>query len=87
MMDVEHKGSDPLPIESNFAHLKFKLDCDAHQREHLGQDVLLKVQKGKISEIDFNLNHGGLFRNSHSARKSNVPLVHMLQRKDQCGQN
>lgn len=74
IMDVEHKGSDPLPIECNFSHLKFKPDCDAHQREHLGQDVLLKVQKGKISEIDLNLNHGGLFLNSHSARKSNGPL-------------
>ncbi|KAF0896144.1 hypothetical protein E2562_019640 [Oryza meyeriana var. granulata] len=70
LMNVEHNGSDSLPIESEF-HLNFKPDRDAYQRDHLGQDALHDVQNGQNGEIDFDMDDGG---NSHSTRTLNEPL-------------
>uniref|UniRef100_A0A0D9XR13 RWP-RK domain-containing protein n=1 Tax=Leersia perrieri TaxID=77586 RepID=A0A0D9XR13_9ORYZ len=77
LMNVEHKGSDPLPIESELPHLNFEPGCDAYGREHVGKDVLHEVQNEQNAEIDFDMDDGGLFQNSHSTRRSrtlNVPL-------------
>ncbi|KAG8089663.1 hypothetical protein GUJ93_ZPchr0011g27795 [Zizania palustris] len=69
LMNAEHKGSDHLPIESEISHSKL------YQREeHLDQDVPHKVQDKKNGEIDFDVNGGELFRNSHSNRTGNGPL-------------
>uniref|UniRef100_I1QZ58 RWP-RK domain-containing protein n=2 Tax=Oryza glaberrima TaxID=4538 RepID=I1QZ58_ORYGL len=68
LMNVEHKGSDPLPIESELPHLNFEPDCDAYRREHAGQDVLHKLQNKQNGEINFDMDDGELFRNSHSTR-------------------
>uniref|UniRef100_J3N7C7 RWP-RK domain-containing protein n=1 Tax=Oryza brachyantha TaxID=4533 RepID=J3N7C7_ORYBR len=57
LVNVEHKGSNPLPNESEVSHLKFKLDRDTYQREHLGQDVMHNGQNG---EIDFDMDDGPL---------------------------
>ncbi|CAO2141225.1 unnamed protein product [Urochloa humidicola] len=73
LIDVEGDGVDPLHIESESSQLKIELDCGANQREYQAQQVL-KEQIEKLSEIDFNLNEGRWFQNSHSASTSNRSL-------------
>ncbi|KAL6658567.1 hypothetical protein ACP70R_004153 [Stipagrostis hirtigluma subsp. patula] len=73
LLNAEHEGADLASIESEFCELKFKTDCDAYQRGSQGQHVP-EVQKGKLGVADFNLNDGGLFRNSGSAGTSRGAL-------------
>ncbi|CAL4994752.1 unnamed protein product [Urochloa decumbens] len=73
LIDVEGDGADPLRIGSESSQLNIKLDCGASQEEYQGQQVL-KAQKEKLSEIDFNLNEGRWFQNSHSVGTSNRSL-------------
>uniref|UniRef100_A0A0E0MEH4 RWP-RK domain-containing protein n=1 Tax=Oryza punctata TaxID=4537 RepID=A0A0E0MEH4_ORYPU len=67
LMNVDHRGSDPLPIESELPHLNFEPNRDAYRREHVGQDVH-ELQNEQNGAIDFDVDDGGLFRNSHSTR-------------------
>ncbi|XP_047091830.1 protein NLP2-like isoform X2 [Lolium rigidum] len=73
MINAEHRSSDPLPIESDLSRHKFQPDYDAYQSEHLGQVVLPEAHNAKTCEDHINLNHGGLFPNSHFDRTSEGP--------------